>query len=155
MLLQRFIDAQEGDGTYDNALAEIRAGRKQSHWIWYILPNLRGLGYSETARFYAIDGQAEAVAYYLHPLLGARLTEVAEAIVTALSAGQTLEGVFGDIDAKKTISCMTLFDAIGTDTAVQDCADHLRFQTAAQRILTAGDAQGLPRCAKTLTLLGM
>jgi uncharacterized protein (DUF1810 family) len=155
MTLQRFIDAQEGDGTYDIALAEIRAGRKQSHWIWYILPNLRGLGYSETARFYAIDGQAEAFAYYLHPLLGARLTEVAEAIVTVLSAGQTLEGVFGHIDVKKTISCMTLFDAIGTDTAVQDCAHRQRFQAAAQTILAAGESQGLPRCVTTLTVLGM
>jgi uncharacterized protein (DUF1810 family) len=155
MTLQRFIDAQEGDGTYDIALAEIRAGRKQSHWIWYILPNLRGLGYSETARFYAIDGQAEAFAYYLHPLLGARLTEVAEAIVTVLSAGQTLEEVFGDIDAKKTISCMTLFDTIGTNTAVQGCAHHFPFQAAAQTILASGESQGLPRCVKTLTLLGM
>ena len=155
MTLQRFIDAQEGDGMYAIALAEIRAGRKQSHWIWYLLPNLRGLGYSETARFYAIDGQAEALAYYQHPLLGARLSEVAEAIVTVLSAGQTLEGVFGDIDAKKTISCMTLFDAIGTNTAVQGCVHHHNFQTAALRMLTAGDAQGLPRCTKTLTLLGM
>ena len=155
MPLQRFIDAHEGDGMYAIALAEIRAGRKQSHWIWYILPNLRGLGYSETARFYAIDGQAEALAYYQHPLLGARLTEVAEAIVTVLSTGQTLEEVFGDIDAKKTISCMTLFDMIGTDTAVQDCAHHQRFQSAAQTILATGVSQGLPRCMKTLALLGM
>ena len=143
MTLQRFVDAQEGDGMYAIALAEIRAGRKQSHWIWYILPNLRGLGYSETARFYAIDGQAEALAFYQHPLLGARLTEVAEAIVTALSAGQTLDGVFGDVDAKKTIACMTLFQIIGTDTAGEACAHHQRFQTAAQRIFVAGDAHGL------------
>ena len=123
MPLQRFIDAQERDEMYAIALAEIHAGRKQSHWIWYILPNLRGLGYSETARFYAIVGQAEAVAYYLHPLLGARLTEVAEAIVTVLSAEHTLEGIFGDVDAKKTISCMTLFQIVGTNTTVQDfCA---------------------------------
>ena len=140
---------------YAIALAEIRAGRKQSHWIWYILPNLRGLGYSETARFYAIDGQAEALAYYQHPLLGARLSEVAEAIVTVLSAEQRLEGVFGDVDAKKTISCMTLFQIVGADPGVQECPHHQRFQTAAQTILAAGDDQGLPRCVKTLTLLGM
>ena len=155
MPLQRFIDAQEGDGMYAIALAEIRAGRKQSHWIWYILPNLRGLGYSETARFYAIDGQAEALAYYQHPFLGARLTEVAQAIVTALSAGQTLEEVFGDIDAKKTISCMTLFDMIGTNTAVQGCAHHFLFQAAAQTILKAGVAQGYPRCVMTVNLWAM
>ena len=155
MTLQRFIDAQEGDGMYAIALAEIRAGRKQSHWIWYILPNVRGLGYSETARFYAIDGQAEALAYYQHPLLGARLSEVVEAIVTVLSAEQRLEGVFGDVDAKKTISCMTLFQIVGTNTAVQDYAHHQRFQAAAHRILVAGESQGLPRCVKTLTLLGM
>lgn len=154
MSLQRFIDAQEGDGMYAIALAEIRAGRKQSHWIWYILPNLRGLGYSETARFYAIEGQSEALAYYQNPLLGARLTEVAEAIVTALSAGKTLEEVFGDVDAKKTISCMTLFDNIGTNAAVQRCAHQQRLHVASKRILAAGEAQGLPRCAKTLALLG-
>ena len=155
MALQRFIDAQDREGTYANALAEIRAGHKQSHWIWYILPNLRGLGYSETARFYAIDGQIEAAAYYRHPLLGERLTVVAEAVVTAVTAGHTLEGIFGDVDAKKTISCMTLFQIVGTNTTVQDCAHHQRFQAAAQTILATGESQGLPRCVKTLTLLGM
>jgi uncharacterized protein (DUF1810 family) len=72
-----------------------------------------------------------------------------------LSAEQRLEGVFGDVDAKKTISCMTLFQIVGTNTAVQDYAHHQRFQAAAQRILVAGESQGLPRCTKTLTLLGM
>jgi uncharacterized protein (DUF1810 family) len=153
MTLERFIDAQTN--AYDQAVQEIRGGYKYGHWIWYIIPMLYGVKRSSFCDIYGLQGLAEATDYYQHPLLGERLTVVAEAVVTALSAGHTLEGIFGNVDAKKTISCMTLFQIVGADPGVQECPHHQRFQTAAQTILAAGDDQGLPRCVKTLTLLGM
>ena len=108
--LSRFVTAQDKswDG-YDTALAQIRQGHKQSHWIWYIFPQLRELGRSGTARHYGIDGLDEARAYAAHPVLGQRLRQIAQA---------TLEQPGGDVywlmgsgtDALKLCSCMTLFE---------------------------------------------
>ena len=78
--LQRFVTAQDAGGTYQQALAELRAGRKASHWMWFVFPQIAGLGYSPTARTYAITSLAEARAYLAHPVLGARLTECAEVL---------------------------------------------------------------------------
>ena len=153
MSLERFIDAQTN--AYDQAVQEIRGGYKYGHWIWYIIPMLYGVKRSSFCDIYGIQGLAEATAYYQHPLLGERLTVVAEAVVSALSAGHALEGIFGDVDSKKTISCMTLFQIVGTNATVKDCAHHQRFQEAALVILAAGELQGLPRCVKTLALLGL
>ena len=153
MSLQRFIEAQTN--AYDQAVSEIRGGYKYGHWIWYIIPMLYGVKRSLFCDIYGIQGLEEATRYYQHPLLGERLTVVAEAVVEALSAWHTLEGIFGDVDAKKTISCMTLFQIVGSDSTVQECPHHQRFQTAAQTILAAGESQGLPRCVKTFALLGM
>src|SRR5579864_8675642 len=105
--LQRFVAAQDAGGTYDRAAAELRAGRKTSHWMWFIFPQIAGLGYSPTARAYAITSLAEARAYLAHPVLGARLTECAK--VLAGLSGRTAEQVFGDVDAMKLCSSMTLF----------------------------------------------
>jgi len=106
--LDRFVRAQERH--YAQALAELKAGRKTSHWIWFVLPQLRGLGRSSTAHEYGIAGRAEAEAYLAHPLLGARLIECVEAMLAhpRLSALDIL----GDIDALKLRSCLTLFDAV-------------------------------------------
>jgi uncharacterized protein (DUF1810 family) len=103
--LQRFVDAQET--SYAQALDELRAGHKRSHWSWYILPQLRGLGASPMSQRYAIGGLDEARAYLAHGLLGARLREC----VAALNAhpGQTAESILGGIDARKFHSCATLF----------------------------------------------
>lgn len=106
MSLERFVRTQEG--TYDRALAELRAGRKESHWMWFVFPQLAGLGRSETARFYAIEGLEEARAYLAHPVLGPRLHE-ATAAVTAASG--SAEAVLGPVDAVKLRSSMTLFEA--------------------------------------------
>jgi uncharacterized protein (DUF1810 family) len=106
--LERFLAAQEG--VYDRALDELRAGRKTSHWMWFIFPQLRGLGRSETARFYGLDGVAEAQAYLAHPVLGARLVEAARAMLT--QAGQRPEAVLGATDAMKLRSSATLFAAV-------------------------------------------
>jgi uncharacterized protein (DUF1810 family) len=105
--LQRFVTAQDAGGTYQHALAELRAGRKTSHWMWFVFPQIAGLGYSPTSRTYAITSLAEAEAYLAHPVLGARLTECAG--VLAGLRGRTAEQVFGEVDALKLCSSMTLF----------------------------------------------
>lgn len=151
MSLERFLEAQTN--VYDHAVTEIRGGYKYGHWIWYIMPMLRGIGFSRRSHHYGLDGLPEATAFYQHPVLGERLTVVAESVVEALSAGHTLEGIFGEVDAKKTISCMTLFQIVGHDPAVQQCPHHQRFQHAAAYVMAAGTAQGFPRCEKTMALL--
>lgn len=111
--LQRFVDAQEGGGTYDRALAELRAGRKTSHWMWFVLPQLTGLGSSEMARRYAISGADEARAYLAHPVLGPRLRECAQ-VLTGLDSDDPV-AVLGEIDARKLRSSMTLFASVSDD----------------------------------------
>jgi uncharacterized protein (DUF1810 family) len=107
--LQRFIDAQ--DSVYQIALGELRAGSKQSHWMWFVFPQLRGLGLSPTAQFYSIASIDEAREYLVHPLLGARLHECAEAILAWIDH-RSAEEIFGSIDAMKLRSSLTLFDRI-------------------------------------------
>jgi uncharacterized protein (DUF1810 family) len=114
--LQRFVTAQDSGGTYERAAAELRAGRKASHWMWFVFPQIAGLGYSPTARTYAITSLAEAQAYLAHPVLGPRLAECA-AILTGLS-GRTAAQVFGEVDALKLRSSMTLFMRAGPDQPV-------------------------------------
>ena len=103
--LNRFLEAQAAN--YEQALAELRAGRKRSHWSWYILPQIQGLGASQMAVRYAISGLSEAMAYLAHPVLGARLRECIAAMNA--HAGQSAAAILGDIDAKKFRSCVTLF----------------------------------------------
>lgn len=103
--LTRFVDAQRD--TYDGALAELRRGYKSGHWIWFIFPQIAGLGFSEMSRRYAISGLDEARAYLAHPVLGPRLRECAG--VVAATTGRTAEQIFGPIDALKLRSSMTLF----------------------------------------------
>lgn len=107
--LQRFVDAQQG--TFDAALAEIRAGSKQGHWMWFIFPQLAGLGRSPTAALYAIRSLEEARAYLDHPLLGARLGRCVEALLP-WAAARSAEQIFGRIDALKLRSSLTLFDVV-------------------------------------------
>jgi uncharacterized protein (DUF1810 family) len=105
--LGRFVAAQDAGGSYEHAVAELRTGRKTSHWMWYVFPQLAGLGQSPTSKLYALSSVEEASAYLAHPVLGPRLRECAE-ILTGLS-GRTAEQIFGGIDAMKLRSCMTLF----------------------------------------------
>ena len=105
--LDRFVDAQDAGGTYDTALAELRAGQKRSHWMWFVLPQLAGLGHSAMAQRYAIADLTEARAYLAHPVLGPRLLDCARALV-ALETGDPV-AVLGGIDAQKLRSSMTLF----------------------------------------------
>jgi uncharacterized protein (DUF1810 family) len=105
--LQRFVDAQERGGTYEQALAELRAGRKTTHWIWFVFPQIAGLGKSPTARAYSIASLAEAQAYLEHPLLGPRLRECCRALLEL--DGESAPAILGGIDAIKLRSSMTLF----------------------------------------------
>ena len=106
--LSRFVVAQRG--TYDQALAEVRSGRKTSHWMWFVFPQLRGLGSSETSRHFGIADLDEARAYVADPVLGPRLREIAAATLAAPPA-RTATEIFGAIDALKLRSSMTLFAA--------------------------------------------
>lgn len=109
--LSRFVEAQAV--TYGAALAELRRGRKESHWMWFVFPQIQGLGSSSTARFYAIADLAEARAYLAHPVLGARLREVV-ATINALPGGDAY-AVFGSPDDLKLRSCLTLFQAVAPE----------------------------------------
>lgn len=111
--LTRFTTAQDDGGTYATALAELRAGRKRTHWIWFVFPQLDGLGRSATARRYAIGSLAEARAYAAHPLLGARLRECCDALLGG--EGDDPEAILGATDALKLRSSMTLFEAAAPD----------------------------------------
>ena len=105
--LERFVTAQAG-GLFEQALAELRAGRKQSHWMWFIFPQHRDLGRSSTAKFFGLSGVAEAQAYLAHPLLGDRLRQCCQAILPHLRA-QPAEAILGPIDALKLRSSMEIF----------------------------------------------
>ena len=105
--LDRFVDAQDRHGTYEQALSELRAGSKRSHWMWFVFPQLAGLGRSAMAQAYAISDLAEARAYLEHPVLGPRLVTAAESVLT--HRDRTAEQILGSIDAIKLRSSMTLF----------------------------------------------
>src|SRR5262249_23642071 len=112
--LSRFVQAQEDD--YPQALAEIRSGRKLSHWMWYIFPQFDGLGFSSTSRHYAIKSIAEAQAYLAHPVLGPRLKECAEAVLAV--QGRSAFEIFGSPDDMKLRSCATLFACVSPKGSV-------------------------------------
>ena len=105
--LDRFVAAQNSGGTYEQALGELQVGRKSGHWMWFVFPQVSGLGQSATSRKYAISSLAEARAYLDHEVLGPRLLECA--LVLANHADQSAEDIFGGIDARKLRSSMTLF----------------------------------------------
>jgi uncharacterized protein (DUF1810 family) len=114
--LERFVVAQDSAGTYEAAVQELRAGRKRTHWMWFVFPQIAGLGRSPTAQHFALADLSEAVAYLAHPVLGARLRECAR-ILTGLPTRDPVE-VFGPVDAQKLHSSMTLFSRAATDEPV-------------------------------------
>src|SRR5712691_6439907 len=105
--LQRFVTVQNAGGAYDRALEELRRGLKTSHWMWYVFPQIAGLGHSQMSRTYAIASLEEARAYLRHPVLGPRLLDCARSV--ASTQARTAEQIFGGIDAQKLHSSMTLF----------------------------------------------
>jgi len=104
--LHRFVEAQAP--VYERVLAELRAGRKQTHWMWFVFPQLKALGRSSTAKFYGLDDLAEAQAYWTHPVLGARLKECVLTVLGVASA--SAHDIFGSPDDLKFASCLTLFE---------------------------------------------
>jgi uncharacterized protein (DUF1810 family) len=136
-LLSRFLLAQQDD--YQQALAEIRSGKKLSHWMWYIFPQIDGLAFSSTSKYYAIKSIDEAKAYMEHPVLGPRLLECAEAVVRV--EGRSAKEVFGSPDDLKLRSCATLFACVSPPGSVFD--------------LLLGKYYRGERDRKTLQLLGI
>ena len=106
--LSRFVQAQQGD--FERALAEITAGKKRTHWMWYVFPQFDGLAYSSTSKYYAIKSTAEARAYLAHPVLGPRLLRCAEAALGV--EGRSATEIFGSPDDLKLRSCATLFACV-------------------------------------------
>lgn len=134
---RRFLDAQDG-GVYENALEEIRAGEKRGHWMWFVFPQIAGLGCSEMSRFYAIADRDEALAYAIHPILGPRLAECASAM-TNWAGKRDLIGMLGPVDALKFRSSMTLFEAAAPRkdifaTALDQLCDGARDGTTLERL---------------------
>jgi len=111
--LARFVTAQDRGGTYEQALEEMRAGRKSGHWMWFVFPQVAGLGRSPTSQRYAVSGLPEARAYLAHPVLGPRLRECAHAVDALV--GTDAQAVLGSIDAVKLRSSMTLFERAASD----------------------------------------
>jgi uncharacterized protein (DUF1810 family) len=111
--LRRFVEAQDSDNSYERALSELRAGRKTSHWMWFIFPQVAGLGHSSMATIYAISSIDEAKAYLDHPVLGPRLLETTRALVEV--TGRSANQILGDIDAMKLRSSVTLFARAAVD----------------------------------------
>ena len=111
--LQRFVAAQDEGGTYERAIGELRRGRKTSHWMWFVFPQIAGLGRSPTARHFAIRSGSEARAYAAHPVLGPRLVEAAT--IVASHEDTEAEEIFGAVDAMKLRSSMTLFSRAWPD----------------------------------------
>jgi uncharacterized protein (DUF1810 family) len=151
MSLERFHEAQgKRWAGYDTALAEIRAGGKRSHWIWYIFPQIEGLGRSSTARFYAIGNLGEACAYLRDPILRARYEEIVAAVSEQLARGIRLEDLMGSqIDALKLVSSLTLFRAAAEQLAREDPT----FASLAERLaalLGQTARQDYPACDFTL-----
>jgi uncharacterized protein (DUF1810 family) len=138
--LQRFVDAQAH--TYDQALAELRAGQKRTHWMWFVFPQIAGLGRSGMAQRFAIRDLDEAKAYLAHPVLGRRLVDCAKAL-TALDTGDA-EQVFGPVDALKLHSSMTLFATASPDEPViREVLDHYfggALDEGTTNVLSKGDA---------------
>ncbi|MGE4241223.1 DUF1810 domain-containing protein [Ramlibacter sp.] len=117
--LQRFVDAQAP--VWRAVRAELDESAKRSHWMWFVFPQLAALGRSDTAKFYGISGLDEARAYLDHPVLGPRLLECCNVLLNARSA--SAEEIFGDIDAMKLRSCLTLFEAVSSNPIFTRCID--------------------------------
>lgn len=121
--ISRFIQAQDTNGCYETALAELRNGKKRTHWIWYIMPQLRGLGHSYNSRYYGISCLDEARAYLSNPILNERLHETIRAFLSCADKDLTPRKVLGAIDAAKVRSCCTLFDLISPNDVFAQCLD--------------------------------
>jgi uncharacterized protein (DUF1810 family) len=156
--LDRFRTAQEApDGGFADALREMRAGHKTSHWIWYVFPQIAGLGSSPAARHYALSSPAEAEAYLRDPVLGERLLSIAEEVLRHLSGHSPvpIRALMGSqIDVLKLVSSLTLFARVARSLdAREPDPRHARLAQAAEAILASAKAQGVPPCSHTESVL--
>jgi uncharacterized protein (DUF1810 family) len=156
MGLERFVDAQDRNATHESALAEIRAGRKYTHWIWFVFPQLAGLGLSPTSQFYAIADRDEAERYLRHPVLGARLLAITSAVAEQARRGHRLDALMGSqVDAVKLVSSMTLFAAVARRLQEAGDPSQADIAAAAEDVLLLANAQGYAPCGHTRRQLGL
>jgi uncharacterized protein (DUF1810 family) len=154
--LDRFRQAQnQRFAGFATALDEIRSGGKQGHWIWYVFPQLEGLGTSGMSQTYAINGLAEAREYLLDPELGARLTAITEAVAVQARRGVSLRTLMGSqVDALKLVSSLTLFGQVARQLHAEEGRDALgRMADLAEELLAVAEAEGHPPCRFTLARL--
>jgi len=150
--LNRFIEAQDATRTgLDVALSELRAGHKRSHWIWYVFPQLRGLGSSPMAEFYGLDDLNEAEAYLRDPILRGRLLAASSVALDQVRVGTRLTTLMGsEIDLLKLVSSLTLFAALARRQAgAGEIGECERLAAVAESLLEAADAEGYGRCTFT------
>ena len=154
--LERFRSAQDDlVAGFDSALAEIRAGQKQGHWIWYLFPQLAGLGRSSVAQKYEINGRAEAIEYLRDPVLSERLLTVTQAVAAHATRGESLVHLMNSrIDAQKLVSSLTLFESVARELSASAKGENdLSLVAASNTVLDAAGQQGIPRCRYTLDML--
>ena len=153
--LQRFRDAQEQPSSgFDAALAEIQAGGKRGHWIWYIFPQLSGLGTSHFSQVYGLADVGEAVEYLHDRVLRERLRIITNAVAEQLRRGVGVSRLMGaDIDALKLVSSLTLFGQLARGAGADDSDDYRDLAQVAEEILTSAESEGFPRCRYTLDRL--
>jgi uncharacterized protein (DUF1810 family) len=149
--LDRFLAAQDSrDDGYAAALDEIRAGAKRGHWIWYVFPQLAGLGSSAASRRFGIADPDEAAAYLRHPILRARLREITDAVTEQLRRGAPLPLLMGsEIDARKLVSSLTLFGEIANRLVAEGDTDLMEFGRLADETLDLAGRYGYERCPFT------
>jgi uncharacterized protein (DUF1810 family) len=153
--IDRFIQSQDARGEFDTALAEIKAGRKEGHWIWYVFPQIAGLGASHMSQLYAIRDRAEAEAYLRHPVLYSRLLEITAAAADHVGKGRRVDVLMNSpIDAQKLVSSLTLFSRVARDLKAAGADESFgRFAAMADEILAAAERDGYPRCRHTDAML--
>jgi uncharacterized protein (DUF1810 family) len=154
--LERFIKAQNNTfAGFADALREIQTDCKCGHWIWYVFPQLSGLGSSWSAQFYGIDGVDEARAYLTHPVLRERLASITTAVAARLTAGARLRALMSShVDALKVVSSLTLFQEVASRMSVTGDQPELRaFADSANDVLVRAAEQGYSRCAYTAAAL--
>jgi uncharacterized protein (DUF1810 family) len=153
--IERFIHAQDLNREFEEALAELKAGRKEGHWIWYVFPQIAGLGASRMSQLYAIRDRAEAEAYLGHPVLYSRLSDITEVVADHVRKGVRVDALMNSpIDAQKLVSSLTLFGRVARDLRASGADESYgTFASMADDILAAAERNGYPRCRHTDAML--
>jgi len=153
--IERFVQSQDAGGAFDAALAEITVGRKEGHWIWFVFPQIAGLGYSHMSRLYAIRDRAEAETYLRHPVLFPRLLEITTAVADHVRNGRRVDALMNSpIDAQKLVSSLTLFSRVAGELKTSGADESYgTFAAMAEEILAAAERDGYPRCRHTDAML--